>query len=156
MATLQLTYMDEVPPTEELGAIRIMNDVEVNFVALQEKLLELADGGDSGEATMRQLVDGGDDVIGEADDAYKYFSTVTRSTTTISIDLLAPMPMTGEWTGGKTMRISALVAQGLINDAQQLLPGYSLNTVIRDDKCEAETSVQIVLDEQASSDSYVA
>merc|ERR1719223_1364102 len=63
------------------------------------------------------------------------------------VRILAPMPFTGSWPAGMTMRLSALLAEGTINDDQVILPGYSLTHVFFDDKCDATTSSQIVLRE---------
>jgi hypothetical protein len=53
------------------------------------------------------------------------------------------------------MRLSARVAEGIINDEQLILPGYSLNHVFFDDKCDSTESSQIVLREMASTTKYI-
>merc|ERR1712107_295626 len=88
--------------------------------------------------------------------ATTYISTITRTTTRKPIDILSPIPLTGSWSGGATMRVSTLLAQGLINDAQLILPTYAINSIILDDKCDSQESVRIVLNEMASRDTYVA
>ena len=70
------------------------------------------------------------------------------------ISILAPMPLTGSWNAGITMRLSARVAEGFINEEQIILPGYALTHVFFDDKCDSTQSSQIVLREMASATKY--
>ena len=71
------------------------------------------------------------------------------------ISILAPVPLTGKFNYGVTMRAAARIAEGYINEEQILLPGYSLQHVFFDDKCTPTVSSQIVLREMASTIQYV-
>eukprot|EP00929_Paragymnodinium_shiwhaense_P068898 TRINITY_DN34743_c0_g1_i1.p1 TRINITY_DN34743_c0_g1~~TRINITY_DN34743_c0_g1_i1.p1 ORF type:complete len:1694 (-),score=385.43 TRINITY_DN34743_c0_g1_i1:219-5300(-) len=152
----ELAAVTDVPPSTERTIVRIMGDVATGFEALKTKVLAVAAGGDSQEASMRAIVDSADGVITPIEDAYTFYSTITRSTTTISIDILAPMPLTGYWAGGATMRVATYLAEGLINEGQNILPGYSIRSTILDDKCDPQASVQIVLEQVATNDNYIA
>jgi hypothetical protein len=88
--------------------------------------------------------------------SFEYFASTTRTTTLEPVFILAPMPLTGEWAGGATMRVSALLAEKMINDQQIILPGYDLHHKILDDKCDGRESSKIVLEEMNKDDTYVA
>merc|ERR1719296_508693 len=45
--------------------------------------------------------------------------TSTETTTRVTLELLVPLPMTGSWTAGRSMRAAILVAQDLINTQQR-------------------------------------
>jgi len=66
------------------------------------------------------------------------------------------MPFQGDWSGGATMKVASLLAEGLINEQQIILPGYSIKSVFFDDKCNSVRSSEIVLGEMASKDTYIA
>jgi hypothetical protein len=68
---------------------------------------------------------------------------------------MAPMPLTGKFNYGVTMRAASRIAEGYINEEQVLLPGYSLQHVFFDDKCIPTVSSQIVLREMASTIQYI-
>jgi len=54
------------------------------------------------------------------------------------------------------MKVSSLLAEGLINEQQKILPGYNIKSVFFDDKCNSVTSSEIVLGEMATKDTYIA
>ena len=53
-----------------------------------------------------------------------YSTTIT--TTKIPISILMPVPLTDVWEPGETLRTSTLVALNVINQQQQLWPGYEV------------------------------
>jgi hypothetical protein len=63
--------------------------------------------------------------------------------------------LTGAWNAGVTMRLSARVAEGVINSEQVILPGYAVTHVFFDDKCDPTTSSEIVLREMKSTTKFV-
>ena len=46
-------------------------------------------------------------------------------------------------------------AEALINDQQLLLPGFRIQSKFRDDKCNGDRAVRIILEETATSDQWV-
>jgi len=62
------------------------------------------------------------------------------------IPILSPVPFTGSWVGGHTMRIGAELAMDIINSAQTILPNFRLNTSWFDDRCNADYGPQIMLE----------
>jgi len=85
-----------------------------------------------------------------------YFGSTTRTTTMMSLEILAPIPFTGDWPAGQTLRLAAQLAEGLINSEQRILPGFKLKHVFHDDKCDASQGSQIVLSEMSAKDTYIA
>lgn len=73
----------------------------------------------------------------------------------IEIPILSPVPVTGGWDGGATMRVAAEMAMDIINSQQILLPGYRLNTSWFDDECNADNAVKIMA-EQWNNKDYAA
>merc|ERR1719174_2344483 len=61
------------------------------------------------------------------------------------IKILSPVPLTGGWVGGMTMRIAGKIAQDILNSQQLILPGYYLNTTWLDDTCSPDVGVQVML-----------
>ena len=59
-----------------------------------------------------------------------YSTTIT--TTKIPINILMPVPLTDVWDPGETLRTSTLVALNMINQQQQLLPGYEVKVEFMD------------------------
>eukprot|EP00929_Paragymnodinium_shiwhaense_P034250 TRINITY_DN1865_c0_g1_i2.p1 TRINITY_DN1865_c0_g1~~TRINITY_DN1865_c0_g1_i2.p1 ORF type:complete len:1228 (+),score=240.72 TRINITY_DN1865_c0_g1_i2:155-3685(+) len=152
----ELSAATDVPASTEPVIVDALTEVQTSFQSLKESLLLVADGVNTGDSTMQTIVKSADDVAVKQQAATNYYSTITRTTTRVAIDILSPIPLTGKWAGGLTMRVSILLAEGLINEAQQILPGYRINSVIRDDTCDSQESVRIVLNEMASNDKYVA
>jgi hypothetical protein len=86
----------------------------------------------------------------------EYFGSTTRTTTLAAVNILAPMPMTGSWAGGRTMEVAALLAEKWINADQEILKGFDLHHKFYDDKCESTEIQRLVLEEMAIDDTYVA
>ncbi|CAE7868808.1 Gabbr1, partial [Symbiodinium microadriaticum] len=89
-------------------------------------------------------------------DAANYFSTTTRTTTMLTLEILTPLPLTGAWAGGQTFRTAARLAEGIINEDQLILPGYQLHHDIFDDKCDPSVGSDVVVSANSEKDSYVA
>ena len=45
-----------------------------------------------------------------------FFSSTTRTTTMMAVEILTPVPMTGSWAAGTTFRLAVLLAEGLIKE----------------------------------------
>jgi hypothetical protein len=105
--------------------------------------------------TLRAVVENADATYAAQSQSVLFFASKVDIVVLEPISILAPMPLTGSWNAGVTMRASARIAEGFINEEQVLLPGYSLQHVFFDDKCTATVSSQIVLREMASTIQYV-
>eukprot|EP00929_Paragymnodinium_shiwhaense_P109035 TRINITY_DN753_c0_g2_i3.p1 TRINITY_DN753_c0_g2~~TRINITY_DN753_c0_g2_i3.p1 ORF type:complete len:1266 (-),score=233.62 TRINITY_DN753_c0_g2_i3:486-4019(-) len=152
----ELDAVGDIPASTEQEIVDTLNKVQTDFAAFKEALMLVAEGTDVSEATLRAVMDRGQEVASKQNDATNYYSTLTRTTTRVAIDILTPLPLSGAWTGGYTLRLSTLLAQGMINEGQHILPGYRINSVIKDDMCDSQESVRIVLNEMATADTYVA
>ena len=58
--------------------------------------------------------------------AVELFSSKTVMTTKVPVNLMIPLPLTGRWAPGPTLKVATLVAQDLINNEQKMLPGYRI------------------------------
>jgi len=74
---------------------------------------------------------------------------LTRTTTRIPLDILVPLPITGAWDAGESMRVAIMIAEDIINTQQKILPGYTLVSHFVDDECDEDRIVQLVLDYQS-------
>merc|ERR1719217_1312083 len=89
--------------------------------------------------------------------ADKMYTSASRTTTSIPLDVLTPLPLTGPWAAGRTMRTAALVAQDMINYQQIVMPGFAIYNNFFDDKCDSQEGMRLVLQESASvTTDYVA
>ncbi|CAE7676448.1 Gabbr1, partial [Symbiodinium sp. CCMP2592] len=62
-----------------------------------------------------------------------------RTTTMLTLEILAPVPLTGSWIGGQTFRLVARLAEDIINQDQLILPGYQIKHHFIDDHCDPGT-----------------
>jgi hypothetical protein len=137
-----------------------LTQVQTSWDALQPLLQGVVDSSSFGTGTPSQLmltfVSKTADVTDSVMSSYDYVASTTRTTTLQAVHILAPMPFTGSWSGGATMRVAALFAERLINTEQIILPGYDLAHRFFDDKCDGRESSRIVLEEMNKDDTYVA
>merc|ERR1712232_858659 len=78
------------------------------------------------------------------------YSTSSRTTTSVPLDVLTPLPLTGSWTAGRTMRVASRVAEDMINYQQMVMPGFAIKNHFFDDRCDAQEGMRLVLQESAS------
>merc|ERR1719409_46299 len=78
------------------------------------------------------------------------YTSASRTTTSIALDVLTPIPLTGLWTAGRTMKTAAKMAEDMINYQQLVMPGYAIRNNFFDDKCESQEGMRLVLQESAS------
>jgi hypothetical protein len=141
--------------------IKIMDDTEASWQTMkgllsgiafpEEGVVEIPEP----LVTLRSVVENADATYAAQSQSVLFFASKVDIVVLEPISILAPMPLTGSWNAGVTMRASARIAEGFINEEQILLPGYSLQHVFFDDKCTATVSSQIVLREMASTIQYV-
>jgi hypothetical protein len=155
--------MNDVEHTVDPYAVKLMEDSDSAFEGLKASvayLLVIPEGESEPTATvsaslLRTTIEATDETVTATEQSLSFFADKLDLITLQPLSILAPMPLTGAWNAGKTMRTSAILAQGIINEEQIILPGYSLNHVFFDDKCDSTTSSQIVLREISLSN-YVA
>merc|ERR1719221_1214205 len=80
---------------------------------------------------------------------------MTQTTTKTPIDIMIPLPLTGTWAPGPTMKIATEIAQDLINTQQELLPGYRIVSEFFDDECDPDRSNRAMLQQFANSEEWI-
>merc|ERR1719271_361195 len=153
-----LTSKTDVPATTERAIVYQMNSVQEKFNILKAKLDKVIESGTATADELTEMVSKAHYVEADMDEALVFYVSHTRTTTSIPIDVLAPVPLTGGsggWDAGHTMRVSAMVAEALINDEQMVMPGYGIYTAFYDDGCDTQTGTQVILEQVASNDAYV-
>jgi hypothetical protein len=151
----------EVVPNNDRLVVKLLTDFASIWLTMKEMLanvvaLEVADPRAAlTSAFLRSLAEATELSRTTLSQAIDFYSGKTEIVVLEPIHILAPMPMTGSWAAGATMKVSSLLSQGLINTDQVLLKGFALYSEFFDDKCDTTASLQIVLREQASTDKYV-
>merc|ERR1719409_101624 len=132
----ELTSKTDVPATTQRAIVYQMDSVQEKFNVLKAKLDKVIETGTATADELTEMVSKAHYVESDMDEALVFYVSHTRTTTSVPIDVLAPVPLTGGvdgWDAGHTMRVSAMVAEGLINDEQFIMPGYGIYTAFFDD-----------------------
>jgi len=151
---------DVVPSTDAM-VVKLLDDAESSWTTLKTILTGIAlppegvVGIPEPLKTLRSVVESSDAVNAAQEETVMFFSSKVDIVVLQPISIMAPMPLTGKFNYGVTMRAAARIAEGYINEEQVLLPGYSLQHVFFDDKCIPTVSSQIVLREMASTIQYI-
>eukprot|EP00439_Symbiodinium_sp_Y106_P007047 s6188_g1.t1 len=87
----------------------------------------------------------------------------------LTLEILAPVPLTGSWIGGQTFRLAARLTEDIINQDprnwrilpasqdQLILPGYQIKHRFIDDQCDPGTASDVIVSAMAEKgNSYVA
>jgi len=150
----------DVAPSTDAMSIKLMDDFHASWTSLKGTLTSIVVPAEDGstEATsesLRTMVESTDAAAGAMDQSVLFYASKITAIVLEPISIMAPMPLTGAWNAGVTMRAAARIAEEYINEEQILLPSYSLNHVFFDDKCISTVSSQIVLREMASDVNYI-
>jgi len=130
--------------------------VHASWGPLKATLVSITSGGDASESVLLDVVTQTSALVSTVDNVFELLTYTTRTTTLMALEILSPMPFTGDWAGGATMKVASLVAESMINEQQRILPGYNIKSVFFDDKCDSSEGSQIVLEEMARKDTYIA
>merc|ERR1719393_1208611 len=151
-----------VPPTDDVALVNALASVRENWNRMKPALEKIAEtyAEDKEAPSATELITAADlgkpvyKVMHHADALY---TTASRTTTSIELDVLTPVPLTGSWTAGRTMRTAARVAEDMINYQQRVMPGFAIRNNFFDDKCDSQEGMRLVLQESASvTTDYVA
>jgi hypothetical protein len=141
--------------TTDRAMLNLLDNAAAVWTPLKELVTDIADGREPSVTIIRSVVDNTATLVESMSAAASYLGSTTRTTTQMAIEILAPMPLTGAWAAGRTMRVAALLAESVINSDQNILPGFVLRTVFFDDKCDGSVSSQIILSQMAQKDTFV-
>merc|ERR1719310_1691000 len=151
-----------IPPSEEVQLINILAEVLSNWNGMKPALVKISEAyAEDGEAPSATEVitaaDSAKAVYKSGHQADTLYTSASRTTTSIPLDVLTPLPLTGSWGAGRTMRTAARVAQNMINYQQIVMPGFAIHNNFFDDKCDSQEGMRLVLQESASvTTDYVA
>ena len=127
-----------------------MEIVESAWGELQAKIKAIASSGAASDIALSEITSKADAVKAALLPAIDFYSVMT-----VFIDILVPLPMTGRWSPGPTMRTAAMIARDIINQQQLLLFGFEIKLKFLDDQCDPEPATRAVLEEFAGTDSWV-
>lgn len=144
----------DIARTESFEGLTMLDVADSAWAAMKPIVENIAVGATVTE-TLKSIVELSDDAVEAMQKVQTFFSSTTRTTTMLALELLAPMPMTGSWAAGTTFRLAARLAEGIINQDQLLLPVYRLQHVIFDDKCDESVGSDSVVSAMAEKDTYV-
>jgi len=151
-----------VPPTDDVALVNALASVRENWNRMKPALEKIAEtyAEDKEAPSATELItaaDLGKPVYKVMHTADALYTTASRTTTSIELDVLSPVPLTGSWTAGRTMRTAARVAEDMINYQQRVMPGFAIRNNFFDDKCDSQEGMRLVLQESASvTTDYVA
>ncbi|CAJ1396108.1 unnamed protein product [Effrenium voratum] len=127
-----------------------MEIVESAWGELQAKIKAIASSGAASDIALSEITSKADAVKAALLPAIDFYSVMT-----VSIDILVPLPMTGRWSPGPTMKTAAMIARDIINQQQLVLPGFKIKLKFLDDQCDQAHARRAVLEEFAGTDSWV-
>jgi hypothetical protein len=142
--------------TSEEEHLAKMKKVTDAWQQLSPLIQSIADGATVTNDVINQVESKAGNVETEMTGAADLYSATTVTTTKIPVNILVPLPFTGRWTPGETMRTATMVATDIINAQQDVLPGYEIKIEFMDDRCDKEHAMRSVLAKFASTDSWVA
>merc|ERR1719217_914345 len=151
-----------VPPTTDVSLVNALADLrrawDIMKPALEKVAVQYKEDGEPPSATdLIVAADAAKAVYKDGHKADALYTSASRTTTSIPLDVLTPLPLTGPWAAGRTMRTAALVAQDMINYQQIVMPGFAIYNNFFDDKCDSQEGMRLVLQESASvTTDYVA
>jgi len=102
-----------------------------------------------------EVMDDGKSVSTVTNAAVVLFSTSSRTTTSMPLDLLTPLPLTGIWAPGRSMKTASKLAEDIINQQAKITPGYGITHHYFDDACDDQEGMRVVLKESVN-DAYIA
>ena len=127
-----------------------MEIVECAWGELQAKIKAIASSGAASDVALSEITSKADAVKAALLPAIDFYSVMT-----VSIDILVPLPMTGRWSPGPTMKTAAMIARDIINQQQLVLPGFKIKLNFLDDQCDQGHARRAVLEEFAGTDPWV-
>ncbi|CAJ1390396.1 unnamed protein product [Effrenium voratum] len=127
-----------------------MEIVESAWGELQAKIKAIASSGAASDVALSEITSKADAVKEALLPAIDFYSVMT-----VSIDILVPLPMTGTWSPGPTMKTAAMIARDIINQQQLVLPGFKIKLKFLDDQCDQGHARRAVLEEFAGTDPWV-
>ncbi|CAJ1381428.1 unnamed protein product [Effrenium voratum] len=127
-----------------------MEIVESAWGELQAKIKAIASSGAASDVALSEITSKADAVKAALLPAIDFYSVMT-----VSIDILVPLPMTGRWSPGPTMKTAAMIARDIINQQQLVLPGFKIKLKFLDDQCDQGHARRAVLEEFAGTDPWV-
>jgi hypothetical protein len=158
-----IALITDVRTSDDPTIVKLLADCASAYAALKTTLnpITFIPEGESepiGTVTrelLRLTVGNVEELTSAVDQSLNFFASKIELIIREPISILAPMPLTGAWNAGLTMRTSAMLAQGILNDDQLVLPGYALTHVFFDDKCNPTVSSQTVLREMSGTINYI-
>jgi hypothetical protein len=153
---------DEILASHDPLIVKLLEDTLNVFAQLKSAVTSVvapAEGEENGgpsTANLRALMDITSATASAMEQSLLFVASKMEIIVLTPISILSALPLTGAWDAGKTMRLSARVAEDIINTDQVLLPGFAVTHVFFDDKCDPTESTQIVLEQMKSLIKYVA
>jgi hypothetical protein len=153
---------EDILPSTDPMIVKLLEDTANVFETLKSSVTSVvapAEGEENGgpsTANLRALMDVTSAAAAAMEQSLLFVASKMEIIVLTPISILSAMPLTGSWDAGKTMRLSARVAEAVINDDGIILPGYAVSHVFFDDKCDTTQSTQIVLEQMKSLIKYVA
>lgn len=150
--------MTDIPQPSSFEGERLLEALDENWASLKPSLLNyINEKLVYSFEDVRGMLQTMDTTIETAKSMANYFATTTRTTTMLTLEILAPVPLSGSWIGGQTFRLAARLAEDIINQDQLILPGYQIKHHFIDDQCDPSTASDVIVSAMAEKgNSYIA
>jgi len=150
--------MTDIPQADSFEAERLLESLDENWANLKPTLLNyINERFEYRFEDVRSMLQTMDNTVEQAKSMANFFATTTRTTTMLTLEILAPVPLTGSWIGGQTFRLAARLTEDIINQDQLILPGYQIKHRFIDDQCDPGTASDVIVSAMAEKgNSYVA
>jgi len=144
-----------IPPTENVNLVNMLADIRTKWNVLKPRLeaIDVAWKEDQETPSSGDIIQAADlatEVEADTQAADTLYTAASRTTTSIPLDVLTPVPLTGSWDAGRTMRTAARVAEDMINYQQIVMPGFAIRNNFFDDRCDSQEGMRLVLEQSAS------
>merc|ERR1740117_2810880 len=153
----------DIKPSHDPLIVKLMEDVKSEWDSLASVMHTVTTvdeiTGDTGPVTpdfLKTIVKQTDEAETAMQQSVSFISSKMDIDVLEPVYILAPVPLTGAWIAGQTMKTSAMLAESIINEEQLILPGFNMLHVFFNDKCDPLITKQTVLREMASNVEYVA
>jgi hypothetical protein len=156
-----LAAKTDIPPSEDPLLVKLLDDAASAFASFETAVTAMvapAEGEENAGATsdiLQNIMSLNSEATNAASQSALFIASKMEIIVLEPVSILTPVPLSGQWVAGKTMRVAAKVAEDLMNQDGVILPGYAVAHVFFDDKCERIESNQIVLREMKSAIKFI-
>jgi len=152
----RLNSATEVKATTEGEHLSSLEDMLTSWTSFKAAIQAATGVGSGGIVeALRNVTAKATAVSKKSEATNELFSTMVKTTTKTPINLMLPLPLTGVWAPGATMKMATELAIEIINADQEMMPGYNFIADFFDDQCDPDRAMRDMLEKFAASQDWV-